>query len=91
MTEKQQWERSGGSFAAEDLLGFRVVKDIELSPDGRWLVYVLEVVDGDRLAIAGKSYGGATHRLAETGRPRQRVDYHGRIAGFIMRHGACTR
>jgi len=31
-------------------------------------------------------YPGGTHRLAETGRPSHRVDYHGRIAEFVQRH-----
>src|SRR4051812_45711203 len=32
--------------SAEDIRSFRVVGDIDSSPDGRWLVYVLEEVDG---------------------------------------------
>lgn len=31
-------------------------------------------------------YPGGTHRLAELGRPSHRLDYHGRIAEFVLRH-----
>src|SRR4051812_20663173 len=31
--------------SAEDIRSFRVVGDIDVSPDGRWLAYVLEEVD----------------------------------------------
>jgi dipeptidyl aminopeptidase/acylaminoacyl peptidase len=36
-------------------------------------------------------YPGASHRLQETGRPSQRVDYHGRIVEFVERHAARPR
>jgi dipeptidyl aminopeptidase/acylaminoacyl peptidase len=34
-----------GAFVAEDLLSFRVVSDMDVSADGRWLVYTLQEVD----------------------------------------------
>jgi dipeptidyl aminopeptidase/acylaminoacyl peptidase len=37
--------RSCGEFVAEDLLSFRVVTDIDVSPDGQWLVYTLQEID----------------------------------------------
>jgi dipeptidyl aminopeptidase/acylaminoacyl peptidase len=33
------------SFKPEDLLGFKVVGDIDISPDGRWVVYELQEID----------------------------------------------
>jgi dipeptidyl aminopeptidase/acylaminoacyl peptidase len=39
--------REGGAFEAEDVLAFRVVADIDLSADGRWLLYTLREIDAD--------------------------------------------
>jgi dipeptidyl aminopeptidase/acylaminoacyl peptidase len=50
----------GGGFVAEDLLSFRVVSDMDLSPDGNWLVYTVREIDADNDQYASNHWLIAT-------------------------------
>lgn len=38
---------SPGAFSPDDLLSFKVVGDLDISPDGQWIAYVLNEIDAD--------------------------------------------